>query len=89
MRKLENNPMSEMSAFPAVPCCGAKTRAGGACRLPAMRNGRCRLHGGLNPGAPRGNMNALKHGMTTAAERAWRREVRRLLAEARDVMERV
>lgn len=26
--------------------CGAKTRAGGACRQPAMKNGRCRLHGG-------------------------------------------
>lgn len=26
--------------------CGAKTRAGGSCRQPAMKNGRCRLHGG-------------------------------------------
>lgn len=26
--------------------CGAKTRSGGACRQPAMKNGRCRLHGG-------------------------------------------
>lgn len=26
--------------------CGAKTRSGGQCQQPAMRNGRCRLHGG-------------------------------------------
>lgn len=26
--------------------CGAKKRDGGACQQPAMRNGRCRLHGG-------------------------------------------
>jgi hypothetical protein len=26
--------------------CGARTRAGGACRQPAMPNGKCRLHGG-------------------------------------------
>lgn len=26
--------------------CGAKTRTGGNCRQPAMKNGRCRLHGG-------------------------------------------
>lgn len=29
--------------------CGAKTRAGGTCRQPAMENGRCRLHGGMTP----------------------------------------
>ncbi|WP_414881299.1 hypothetical protein [Sphingomonas sp. Leaf33] len=27
-----------------------------------MRNGRCRIHGGLSPGARPGNQNALKHG---------------------------
>jgi hypothetical protein len=25
-------------------------------------NGRCRMHGGLSPGAPKGNRNAFKHG---------------------------
>ncbi|MFZ0021256.1 MAG: HGGxSTG domain-containing protein, partial [Acetobacteraceae bacterium] len=29
-----------------APRCGARTRAGTDCRQPAMRNGRCRLHGG-------------------------------------------
>jgi hypothetical protein len=29
-------------------------------RAPAMRNGRCRMHDGPPPGAPKGNKNALK-----------------------------
>ena len=40
------------------PRCGAKTRAGGRCKAPAVwnrrddvaRNGRCRMHGGLSTG---------------------------------------
>jgi hypothetical protein len=40
--------------------CGARTRRGSQCRSPAMPNGRCRMHGGLSPGAPKGNKNALK-----------------------------
>src|SRR5262245_45330918 len=32
------------------PRCGARTRAGGCCRQPAMANGRCRMHGGLSTG---------------------------------------
>ena len=34
----------------AAPRCGAHTRTGGACRQPAMANGRCRLHGGRSTG---------------------------------------
>jgi len=37
--------------FLAAPRCGACTRAGSACRQPAMANGRCRLHGGKSTGA--------------------------------------
>jgi hypothetical protein len=40
-----------------MPRCGAKTRAGGTCLSPAMPNGKCRTHGGLSPGAPRGKAN--------------------------------
>ncbi len=36
--------------FLAAPRCGARTRCGGACRQPAMTNGRCRMHGGLSTG---------------------------------------
>jgi hypothetical protein len=36
--------------FRTAPRCGAKTRRGTSCQCPAMRNGRCRLHGGLSTG---------------------------------------
>ena len=39
------------------PRCGAKTRARSPCRSPAMPNGRCRMHGGSSPGAPKGEEN--------------------------------
>jgi hypothetical protein len=42
----------------AAPRCGAKTRAGTLCRCPAIcGHARCRIHGGLSPGAPRGDQN--------------------------------
>jgi hypothetical protein len=34
----------------AEPRCGAKTRAGCPCRAPAMKNGRCRMHGSASTG---------------------------------------
>jgi hypothetical protein len=43
--------------------CGAKTRAGGKCKAPAMKNGKCRVHGGASTGAPKGNQSAAKHGI--------------------------
>lgn len=45
--------------------CGAKTRAGGACKAPAMSNGRCRVHGGASTGPKKqdGNTNAMRHGI--------------------------
>jgi hypothetical protein len=36
--------------FSKAPRCGAQNRRGKPCRCPAMRNGRCRLHGGLSTG---------------------------------------
>jgi hypothetical protein len=36
--------------FLAARRCGARTRCGDECRQPAMRSGRCRLHGGLSTG---------------------------------------
>ena len=64
----------------AAPRCGAKNRAGGACQCPAMRGRkRCRLHGGLSPGAPRGQRNGnFTDGHWTAEaieERRWLREL--------------
>lgn len=44
--------------------CGAKTRSGKPCNnKPIAGKKRCRLHGGLSTGAPKGNNNSLKHGM--------------------------
>jgi uncharacterized protein YjcR len=48
-----------------------------------MINGRCRMHGGLSPGAPRGNQNALKHGFYSADAIKRRRESAALLRSAR------
>ena len=59
--------------------CGARTRSGGLCKSPAMKNGRCRMHGGTSPGAPKGNKNALKHGRYTAEAIAERQEIVALL----------
>ena len=67
-----------------APRCGARRkRDGEPCRGPAMANGRCRLHGGRSPGAPRGNRNAWVHGYYSAGAIAERRELRSLLRQAR------
>ena len=50
-----------------APRCLARTRSGKACQSPAIKGKRrCRLHGGLSPGAPKGNRNARKHGSYSA-----------------------
>jgi hypothetical protein len=48
-----------------------------------MPNGRCRLHGGLSPGAPKGNRNAFKHGRYGAEALARRHEVAALIRAMR------
>jgi hypothetical protein len=62
-----------------------KERSGRPCQLPAMPNGRCRMHGGLSPGAPRDNKHALKHGRYTAEEVARRREILGLIRAMRSL----
>lgn len=68
------------------PRCGAKTRHGNQCQAGAMPNGRCRMHGGASPGPPIGNSNALKHGRYTAEAQALRAAARKLIREARAMM---
>jgi hypothetical protein len=48
-----------------------------------MPNGRCRMHGGPSPGAPKGNKNAFKHSLYTAEAIAQRRKVSELMRAAR------
>ena len=69
--------------------CGARTRSGRRCRSAAMPNGRCRMHGGPSPGALKGNKNALKHGRYTAEAIATRREIAKLLRNARALVKEV
>ena len=60
--------------------------AGSLCQLPAMNNGRCRMHGGTSPGAPKGNKNAFKHGRYTAEAIECRKAIAELLAISRKLM---
>jgi len=60
--------------------CGAKTRAGGVCKNPAMPNGRCRMHGGKSKGPTKpaklkGNTNAVTHGFYSNALQPEEREL--------------
>jgi hypothetical protein len=65
--------------FMTAPRCGAMNRQGSPCQCPAMRNGRCRLHGGLSTGprTPEGlqriRIARTKHGWYTAAAKEQRR----------------
>ncbi len=67
-----------------APRCGARSkRTGNACEAPAMKNGRCRFHGGKSTGPAKGSQNALKHGMRSAEFVAWRKAANDVLRENR------
>ncbi len=78
-----------------APRCGAKTRKGTSCRQPAMKNGRCRLHGGKSTGprTPEGLERARranwKHGHYSAKAKAERRLIRWLLRNSLELMRQV
>jgi hypothetical protein len=60
--------------------CRARTRSGASCRAPAMPNGKCRIHGGLSPGAPLGAANGrFRDGYWTREAIEERRFIRSLL----------
>jgi uncharacterized protein YjcR len=69
--------------------CGAKTRANGTCRAPAVSGKRrCRMHGGAaGSGAPRGNRNALKHGVFTREALERRAHLNKLIREANRLLQ--
>ena len=76
----------EGSAYP-IPrtFCGAKTRAGGRCKQPAMVNGRCRLHGGKSlSGKQHGRY---KHGKFTREAKGERRRLAVLMQEIKATMD--
>jgi hypothetical protein len=70
-----DNTMRNKLPMHLSPRCGARTRSRNSCQAPAMPNGRCRMHGGMSPGAPKGNKNALTHGLYTAEAIARRRQI--------------
>lgn len=67
------NPMQSKLPMHLSPRCGARTRSENRCRSPAMPNGRCRMHGGLSPGAPitgtRSSMAATRQRLLHGGER--------------------
>ncbi len=73
------------------PRCGAKTRSGKPCKSPAVHGKtRCRMHGGApGSGAPRGNQNAVKHGLYTREALEERQSVRDLLHQSQMLLERM
>ena len=79
----KNNPMQSKLPMHLSPRCGARTRGRTTCQSPAMPNGRCRMHGGRSPGAPKGNRRAVKAGRYTAETKARRREIAALLRNMR------
>jgi hypothetical protein len=84
--KSDDQPMQSNLPMHQARRCLAQTRRGSPCQSPAMKNGRCRMHGGPSPGAPKGNRNAYKHGRYTAEAIARRREISALIRAARDLM---
>ena len=69
----------------ACPRCGARTWRGTSCQAPAIRGRRrCRLHGGLSPGAPRGERHGMfRHGLRTIEAIEARRALRALMRQLR------
>jgi hypothetical protein len=78
--------------FSKAARCGAKTRRGTACQCPAMKNGRCRLHGGLSTGPKttkgieRIRRAKTKHGLYSAKAIAERKQFRDLFKDCREVL---
>lgn len=71
---------NERYPMPRVFCC-ARTRSGGLCRQPAMKNGRCRLHGGKSlSGKAHGRY---KHGRFTREAKEERRRLAMFMRECR------
>ena len=84
------NPAGDLAK--AKPC-GARTRNGKPCRGPAMKNGRCRMHGGpsTGPRTPEGKersrMAGWKHGRFSKAAIAARQQTRITMRTIRELLE--
>ena len=65
--------------------CNAKTRSGGFCGHFAMKNGRCRYHGGKSTGAKNPYRN-IKHGFYTKERVLERRAIRDFLKVSEETL---
>ena len=77
---MNQNFAKRLANIRAAQRCGASTRRGTPCMCPAIRGrARCRLHGGLSTGAPKGckNGNYVDGTFTIEAieERRWLKSV--------------
>jgi uncharacterized protein YjcR len=80
---------SKLSMHLACRCSAKSKRSGLRCQSPAVRGHNvCRMHG-AGGGAPKGNKNALKHGLYSAKAIEARRFVRELIRLANELIERV
>ena len=91
--RLKNgNPPGDLSV---AKRCEAKTRKGTPCQCPAMKNGRCRLHGGLSTGPKtaegiqRIRRAVTKHGGYTAAAKTELKLFRELIKECRTTIRKL
>ncbi len=77
-------------SFESAPRCGARTKGnnGKPCRCPAIKGkARCRVHGcARGSGAPRYNLNALKHGETKGEAKAFRKEIRQAIQRSKNFL---
>jgi hypothetical protein len=78
-RLKHGNPPGEPSKSPR---CGARTRRQTACQGPAMKNGRCRMHGGKSTG-PRTAVGLERSRRARWKHGAYSRETLAVLAESR------
>ncbi len=81
---IERRPSPQHRSHAGSPRCGARTRRGTPCAGPAVDGRkRCRMHGGAKgSGAPKGNANALKHGLFTREALEETRALRTLMRDA-------
>ncbi|RSU54081.1 hypothetical protein BRX43_03185 [Sphingomonas sp. S-NIH.Pt15_0812] len=79
---MDSQSNNEPKQFAAAPRCQARTRSGKSCRSAAVHGKRvCRMHGGMSPGAPKGEAHGRwRNGAWTLEARQLRADAKRLLA---------
>ena len=78
--------MHNLPMHQALRCRARSKRTGKPCLSPAVRGcSVCRMHG-ASGGAPKGNRNALKHGLYSAEAIETRRMIAALMRQARELV---